>query len=401
MGAHADLRIAGAVAAPDPVLAGQILQYTVVVENRGGDDANQVVLTADLPAGASFLGSGGAGWSCTVSAGGPAAGPRCGLAALAAGAAASLSLFVQAPAAGGPITASFAVAASRPTRCPRTTWRRRATVVVASSANLTIFEFAGALAVPGERLAYTLAARNLGPHPVLGATVTDHFPAGLHGVTWTCVASPGSSCTAAGSGDIVDTVQLAVGGLLIYQADTWVDLAVHGPIANTASIAGPAADPAPADNSSSVLTPFFDPQPLFRDGFESGDLSGWWEGGPLAVPLADEFPAEKGAFRGGCDPAAIWQLARGERWSALLEPAGREFPAVLVRLQRAGALLYLTAQPAAASPDSPVARLELTAAPRRLELECQASAGRGHRGGARCVLWVNGGELSLALGPAD
>jgi hypothetical protein len=61
-----------------------------------------------------------------------------------------------------------------------------------------------------------LVATNAGPGPVAGATVTDTLPGVLLGATWTCVASPGSSCTASGNGNIADTVTLPVAGTVSY-----------------------------------------------------------------------------------------------------------------------------------------------------------------------------------------
>src|SRR4029453_13137535 len=63
-------------------------------------------------------------------------------------------------------------------------------------------------AVPGMPLTYTIVVSNSGPSQVLGATVTDTFPAALTGVTWTCVGAAGSTCTPGGVGNINDTVSL-------------------------------------------------------------------------------------------------------------------------------------------------------------------------------------------------
>ena len=47
-------------------------------------------------------------------------------------------------------------------------------------------------------------------------------------VTWTCVAT-GGTCTAAGSGDIADTVDLTAGGTLVYSIDGTVPDQAPGP----------------------------------------------------------------------------------------------------------------------------------------------------------------------------
>ena len=72
-------------------------------------------------------------------------------------------------------------------------------------------------AMPGQPLAYTVTASNpIGPDDAIGAAVTDVFPSDLSGCFWTCVWTGGATCTASGSGDIADTVDLPVGGVAVY-----------------------------------------------------------------------------------------------------------------------------------------------------------------------------------------
>jgi uncharacterized repeat protein (TIGR01451 family) len=52
--AQAELRVEK-TDSPDPVIEGQVLTYTVVVENPGNADATDVVLTDDLPANTRFV----------------------------------------------------------------------------------------------------------------------------------------------------------------------------------------------------------------------------------------------------------------------------------------------------------------------------------------------------------
>jgi hypothetical protein len=78
-------------------------------------------------------------------------------------------------------------------------------------ANLAITNSDGqSTAVPGLPVTYTIVVTSAGPSTV-PATVSD-TPAGLTGVTWTCSATPGSSCTPSGSSVINDGVTLASGG---------------------------------------------------------------------------------------------------------------------------------------------------------------------------------------------
>ena len=115
-------------------------------------------------------------------------------------------------------------------------------------------------AVPGEPLVYTVAVSNGGPEMVAAATVTDVLPPALLGPTWTCAPSPGSSCTASGSGSINDTVDLPVGGTVTYTVTGVVDPAATGSLANTAAVVAPSGtiDPEVVNNSATdvdTLTP--------------------------------------------------------------------------------------------------------------------------------------------------
>ena len=80
------------------------------------------------------------------------------------------------------------------------------------SADLSITKTDGVTtAMPGGSVTYTITASNAGADAVTGATVADTFPAILT-CTWTCVGAGGGTCTAAGSGNINDTVNLPAGG---------------------------------------------------------------------------------------------------------------------------------------------------------------------------------------------
>ena len=63
-----------------------------------------------------------------------------------------------------------------------------------------------------------------------GATVVDTFPASLT-CTWTCVGAGGGTCTAAGSGNLNDTVNLPKGGTNMKSnaATLRTDVATAGP----------------------------------------------------------------------------------------------------------------------------------------------------------------------------
>jgi uncharacterized repeat protein (TIGR01451 family) len=108
-----------------------------------------------------------------------------------------------------------------------------------------------AVAIPGQSLTYTVIASNpVGPDSIL-ATVSDVFPAGLSGCSWTCVSTGGATCTAGGVGDIADSVDLPVGGVVTYTATCMVDQSATGTVTNTATVEAPMVeDSNPANNTA-------------------------------------------------------------------------------------------------------------------------------------------------------
>jgi uncharacterized repeat protein (TIGR01451 family) len=106
-------------------------------------------------------------------------------------------------------------------------------------------------ATPGGSVTYTITASNAGPSNATGATVADTFPASLT-CTWTCVGAGGGTCTASGSGNIADTVNLPAGGSTTHTASCTVSASASGTLSNTATVAAPGGvtDPTPGNNSA-------------------------------------------------------------------------------------------------------------------------------------------------------
>jgi uncharacterized repeat protein (TIGR01451 family) len=144
------------------------------------------------------------------------------------------------------------------------------TYVVGTLADLSITNTNSVTsATPGGSVTYTIIASNAGPSNVTGATVGDSFPASLT-CSWTCAGSGGGSCTASGSGNINDAVNLPSGGTVTYAASCAIAAGATGTLSNTATITAPAGvtDPTPANNAatdSDTLTaaPSVNPIPVF------------------------------------------------------------------------------------------------------------------------------------------
>jgi uncharacterized repeat protein (TIGR01451 family) len=105
-------------------------------------------------------------------------------------------------------------------------------------------------------LSYTVVARNTGAVTVTGATVSDTPPV-LGTVTWSCVASAGSTCPASGTGNLNATVTLASGGTATFTVRGVIPASpTQGTLSNTASITAPTTATSPIDpnltNNSAV-----------------------------------------------------------------------------------------------------------------------------------------------------
>jgi uncharacterized repeat protein (TIGR01451 family) len=104
----------------------------------------------------------------------------------------------------------------------------------------------------GTNTTYTITASNAGPSNAPGTTVADTFPAACTSVAWTCTGSGGGTCSAGGSGNINDVVNLPSGGSVAFSATCAVSAIAVGTLSNTATaaVAGGIADTTPGNNSA-------------------------------------------------------------------------------------------------------------------------------------------------------
>ena len=138
-------------------------------------------------------------------------------------------------------------------------------------ANLSATKTAAASTVaPGGTVDYTLTIANAGPDGVVGATVTDTFPAAFSSVLWACAATAGSSCApATGSGNINKLVNLAPMGSIVFTAQAVTRGDASGSITNNVAVVPPTGttDPGLGNNiGTAVVTVLVDP--IFASGFE-------------------------------------------------------------------------------------------------------------------------------------
>jgi uncharacterized repeat protein (TIGR01451 family) len=128
------------------------------------------------------------------------------------------------------------------------------TDTLSPEADLSITKTDGAASeVPGTGVIYTITVSNAGPSDVTGASVADTFPGILSGVTYTSVVAGGATGnTAAGAGNISDTVNMPAGSSITYTVTANIASSATGNLSNTATVTAPGGvtDPTPGNNSS-------------------------------------------------------------------------------------------------------------------------------------------------------
>jgi uncharacterized repeat protein (TIGR01451 family) len=126
------------------------------------------------------------------------------------------------------------------------------TNTVSSQADLAITKTNGVTTVTaGGSVTYTITASNAGPGNAPGTHVADTLPASLT-ASWTCVGAGGGTCTAAGVGNLDDTINLPAGGSVTYTLRALVAATATGTLSNTATVIAGAgiSDPNPGNNSA-------------------------------------------------------------------------------------------------------------------------------------------------------
>src|SRR5262249_46716408 len=102
-------------------------------------------------------------------------------------------------------------------------------------ADLSITKDDGVTSVtPGGSTTYNIVVGTGGPRTAVAQQVSDLFPPAITAVSWTAVASPGSSVAkASGSGNILTTVTLLPGGSVTFSAVAQISSAATGSLTNT------------------------------------------------------------------------------------------------------------------------------------------------------------------------
>ena len=246
------------------VAPGTANTYTIVVSNAGPSAVTGASVSDPVPAGVTA-----ATWTATDSSGGgtvtgqsSGTGPLATTVDLPVNATVTFTFTVQVdPSATGTLANTATVTPPAGVTDPNG-GNNSATDSdsLTPQADLSITKDDGVLsAVPGTSTTYSIVVSNAGPSTAVNQAVTDLFPSAITVVSWTAVASPGSSVAAAsGTGNIATTVTLLPGGTVTFTAVAQISPSATGSLTNTATVAMPPGDITPADNSatdSDSLTP--------------------------------------------------------------------------------------------------------------------------------------------------
>jgi uncharacterized repeat protein (TIGR01451 family) len=260
----ADLSITN-TAAPNPVIAGNNITYTVVVTNNGAATASTVAFSEAIPANTTFVSATpvpAAGWSCSVVSGTL----TCSNATLASGASTTFTIVVtvNAGTASGTVITDTANVSSTTTDPNPNNNSATATDVVATAGQSDLSVTSAATPNPvtdGNNISYTQSVTNNGPAASGVATFTDTIPTGTTFVSfgipsgWNCGATiPAVGGTGTISCSIASlTVNTSVNFPLVVKVS--LGDAPGTTITNTANINVPcssASDPNCGNNSSTT-----------------------------------------------------------------------------------------------------------------------------------------------------
>ncbi|GEM_PF-702097 len=242
----ADLAIAK-TGAPNPVLAGNDLTYTITVTDNGPSTSQNVQLTDAVPTNTTFVSfAAPAGWTTNTPPAGGTGQVTASDPSLLPGTA-TFTLVVRV----NPNTPNTTIISNQASINSTTTVDQVSTnnVVVATntvntSADVGITKTGPTTANAGQNVTYTLSVTNNGPSDAQGVTTSDTLPSNTTLVSFTQTSGPGNGGTLPAGG--TETFQLVV------TANS--NTANGATITNTANVSSTTPDANAANNSSAVGT---------------------------------------------------------------------------------------------------------------------------------------------------
>jgi uncharacterized repeat protein (TIGR01451 family) len=245
---------------PDPVMAGQILQWTLAVHNNGPNVASHVRLEDFIPDGINYQQAfPPAGWTCNYESSTRLL--ACTTTQMLANATAVIAVNAAVPPDydAAEIVNTVTVGSDTPDPDLSNNSDTAITTVI-QAADLSIRKSDSPDPVaPGQPLTYTLEIRNLGPSAAQNVWVEDSLPDDLLFVAvstpvgWSCAHTPPSQISCA-------RPQLAPGSIdyLVLHVELPEAFPSGVTISNTATVGSSTPDPDPSNNSDAELTTVLD-----------------------------------------------------------------------------------------------------------------------------------------------
>lgn len=236
---------------PDPVTAGTLLTYTIVVSNAGPTDAENVTLTDTVPSELTNVE--------LSTDDGETFQPWTGEYRIGTLTSLSSQTFlirgIVVPSATGTMTNTATVISTTPDPDPTnntSTATTTITPVAASSADISVVKLSSPSPVSvGEVLTYTIVISNAGPSAAENVTLIDEVPSKLRGVEF----STDGGATFNTWPEDYSLGTLASGEVVLVIIRGTVRSTAKGEIRNTATIHSTTPDPDPTNNTSTVVTP--------------------------------------------------------------------------------------------------------------------------------------------------
>jgi uncharacterized repeat protein (TIGR01451 family) len=260
----ADVELFSKVDAPDPVVAGQNLTYTVTFRNNGPSDAQGVKIEDSVPSNTTFVSvAPPIGYTCTAPQTGQTGTVSCmppgGV--LAVGEIAAIKMIVKVDTSPSSTTISNTATITTTTNQGSNTGvdSETETTTVKRETDLSIKKTGPAVVTAGNQYTYTIVVRNDGPSdaPANTVTISDDLDGKVSHINNTVTGSGGFTCSANGTDPIScsnGSVFPAGGtGTITVTFKVNDGVPANTIIVNTANVSSP-NDPNGANNSSTTST---------------------------------------------------------------------------------------------------------------------------------------------------
>jgi uncharacterized repeat protein (TIGR01451 family) len=229
------------------IVAGELLTYTILVENHGPSDTANVVLTDTLPAQTEFVSTSDPG-QCALT---PENEVVCQWPYLEAGETIELLLVVAVDLeASGSLLNVVEVSGDAEDLNPDNNVADVTTPIVPAVADLSVSKSAShAVVIAGERLTYTIALENNGPADALNVVLTDTLPGGV-----TFVSIDNANCAFANGAVVCSWSELAADAEVELELVVAVDPTTRGSLTNLVEVDSDTPDQQPGNNNDEVVT---------------------------------------------------------------------------------------------------------------------------------------------------